>query len=503
MPFIVGNHYTREDIYSILKIPVDKRGGDWLNGYHKEDNDWYIFANIGSGGKTGNEHKNYWDGQELVWRGKKDSHIGQNSIKSLIDPPGVIHVFTREQNKSPFIYNGIAERVNHEDTVPVTIRWKIHKPQAVHADFPEKVSQLITSIRHSGFFFQPWQIANFITAVKTKPFLILAGISGTGKSKLPSLIGQFTDAKVHMVPVRPDWTDSTELIGYQNLKDEFIPGHFLKICEQAQNNPETYHICILDEMNLARVEQYFAEVLCHIEDRFQDGNTLRSHNPLTHYCQNIFLPQNVLIVGTVNMDETTHGFSKKVLDRAFTLEMSDIALDKWERPDGQVVTVEWSPSYWSPLALKLSDFEPVDSDQRNLINDTIKVLQDVNNCLKPAQLQVGYRVRDEICLYMLHAQALKNYFITDLRENVDPLDIALHMKILPRIQGSSLAINDVLQRFLSWCLGSQSQDIEEVVLKWKIEQPQIWKESRYPHTAGRLLTMYERYQQEGFTSYWL
>ncbi len=104
---------------------------------------------------------------------------------------------------------------------------------------------------------------------------------------------------------------------------------------------------------------------------------------------------------------------------------------------------------------------------------------------------------------MLHAQALKKYFINDLRENVNPLDIALHMKILPRIQGSSLAINDVLQRLLSWCLDSQIQDIEEVSIKWKIEQPHIWKESRYPHTAGRLLTMYERYQQEGFTSYWL
>ncbi len=376
-------------------------------------------------------------------------------------------------------------------------------PKPSEKNMENPVKQLIERISQSGFFFQPWQIANFITAIKTKPFLILAGISGTGKSKLPSLIGQFTGAKVHMIPVRPDWTDSTELIGYQNLQDEFVNGHLLNICDQAQKNPDTFHICILDEMNLARVEQYFAEVLSLIEDRVREGDIFRSRHPLSHYRPDIFLPHNLMIVGTVNMDETTHGFSRKVLDRAFTLEMSDIQLDQWKKPAGQEVTVEWSPDFWTPLALKLSDLEPVNPDQEKLINNTIEVLKEVNTCLKPAQLQVGYRVRDEVCLYLLHAQALQDHFVTESDDTVKTLDLALHMKILPRIQGSSLAINDVLQRLLSWCLKPQNQDIEEVVNKWKKEQPQIWKESRYPHTAGRLLTMYERYQQEGFTSYWL
>ena len=504
VPFIVGKKYTREDIYNILNIPDNKRGGDWNSGYHKEGEDWYIFANIGFSGSTGHEHNNYWNGQELVWRGKSGSHVNQNSIKSLLEPSGDIHIFTREKNREPFTYQGIADYVDHQDTVPVTIRWKFHDPQNGYpnSDFSEKVAQIIKSIRQYGFFFQPWQIANFITAVKTKPFLILAGISGTGKSKLPGLIGRFTGAKVHMIPVRPDWTDSTELIGYQNLQDEFVNGHLLHICEQAQDDPNAFHICLLDEMNLARVEQYFAEVLSLIEDRVVEGDEFKSRHPLTRHRPNVFLPHNVLMVGTVNMDETTHGFSRKVLDRAFTLEMSDITLDNWRKQSLEKVSVEWSPHLWKPMALKLSDIEPVSPKQEKLINDTIAVLKDVNDCLKPAQLQVGYRVRDEVCLYLLHAQDLKDHFVDESGEKVQPLDLALHMKILPRIQGSSLAIHDTLERLLRWCLKPQSQDIEEVVNKWK-KEPQIWKQSRYPHTAGRLLTMYARYQQEGFTSYWL
>ncbi len=501
--FIVGKQYTREDIYNILNIPTNKRGGDWNNGYHQEGEDWYIFANVGLSASTGRDHNNYWDGKELVWRGKNNSHVNQESIKSLLNPPGDVHVFTREQSRAPFTYQGIAEHVDHEETVPVTMRWKFHDPRVVYKDLSGGVTQLIHSIKHSGFFFQPWQIANFITAIKTKPFLILAGISGTGKSKLPSLIGQFTGAKVHMIPVRPDWTDSTELIGYQNLQDEFVNGHLLNICDQAQKNQNTFHICILDEMNLARVEQYFAEVLSLIEDRVREGDSLRSRHPLSHYRPDIYLPGNLLIVGTVNMDETTHGFSRKVLDRAFTLEMSDIALDQWRKHGGQESSVEWSSDFWNPLALKLSDIEAVNSEQERLINDTINVLKEVNTCLKPAQLQVGYRVRDEVCLYLLHAQALKDQFVDESGDKVQPLDLALHMKILPRIQGSSLAIHDTLVRLLRWCLKPQSQDIDEVVAKWKKEQPQVWKESRFPYTSGRLLTMYERYQQEGFTSYWL
>src|SRR6266511_2465180 len=85
------------------------------------------------------------------------------------------------------------------------------------AGFSEAVLALIDFIGGRGFIFEPWQIAAFVTAVRTKPFVILAGISGTGKSKLASLIAQGTGSELTLVPVRPDWTDSSDLLGYYRI----------------------------------------------------------------------------------------------------------------------------------------------------------------------------------------------------------------------------------------------------------------------------------------------
>ena len=189
--------------------------------------------------------------------------------------------------------------------------------------------------------FEPWQVAAYVTALRTKPFVILAGISGTGKSKLPALVAKGTGGHANLISVKPDWTDSSDILGYVNLQDEFQPGMLLRLAKKAQQpeNQENHYVVIIDEMNIARVEHYFAEVLSQIENRKPCTNGGFTSEPLI--VQNInrpedqewsqvCLPSNLAIVGTVNMDESTHGFSKKVLDRAFTIEISDIDLSNWE-----------------------------------------------------------------------------------------------------------------------------------------------------------------------------
>lgn len=367
------------------------------------------------------------------------------------------------------------------------------------------ILQLIQSISAGGFYFEPWQIANFITALKTKPFAILAGISGTGKSKLPTLIGNYTGAEVHLIPVKPDWTDSSELIGYQNLQDQYVFGRLLSIAATAQDEPHKTHICILDEMNLARVEQYFAEVLSLIEDRRLTEDGYYSHFELTKHVPEVFLPANLLIVGTVNMDETTHGFSKKVLDRAFTLEMSEVKLEQW-RSNGPQRLEEafWHHSLWQPKCLRLSELQDLKPEEEAIITQTIQLLLEVNQHLMPAQLQVGYRVRDEICLYLLHAHSLQEHFVTTEGESVLALDLAFLMKILPRIQGSSLVIGEVLRNLISWSAHIKLDEIDEALTKWKKNnRPQVILNARFPRTCARLMIMYERFKSEGFTSYWL
>ncbi len=368
---------------------------------------------------------------------------------------------------------------------------------------------LTRALRAKGFTFAPWQVAAFVYALRTKPFVILAGISGTGKSKLPILVGELTGARVHLVPVRPDWTDSADLVGYTNLQGTFVAGHLLKIARAASEEPDVQHIVLLDEMNLARVEQYFAEVLSLIEDREWTDGGPRSRAALAPAApapwNAVRLPANLAIVGTVNMDETTHGFSRKVLDRAFTLEMSEVDLSDWRNGEGagEDAAVPWSMARWRPLALRPGDLVAPSAAEHDLVEQVIAALTEVNETLTIAQLQVGYRVRDEVALFQIHASADPDGFGA-----VSPLDLALNMKVLPRIQGGSSAVRMVLQRLLLWSFDGQdlldADRPEKLVGDWTAAgRPKSFDGARYPRTAARLCLMWERLQSDGFTSYWL
>lgn len=205
----------------------------------------------------------------------------------------------------------------------------------------------------------------YITAIKSKPFLLLAGISGTGKSRIVRELARAcweegTDEykaqkpkNFQMVQVKSNWHDSSDLIGYVSRvsgKAEFVAGEFLKFIAKAWEDVETPYFLCLDEMNLAPVEQYFAEYLSVIESRksHKDGTVTTDpileksaedwYRVLTSELTNednvrnrfleegICIPQNLIVVGTVNMDETTFSFSRKVLDRAMTIEMNEVDL---------------------------------------------------------------------------------------------------------------------------------------------------------------------------------
>lgn len=383
-------------------------------------------------------------------------------------------------------------------------------PDALPAEDPAWSTVALTrALRAKGFSFEPWQVAAFVHALRTKPFVILAGISGTGKSKLPLLVGELTGARVHLVPVRPDWTDSADLVGYTNLQGSFVPGRLLEIAKAAADEPLVQHIVVLDEMNLARVEQYFAEVLSLIEDREPSAAGPRSRGPLAPSApgpwSTVRLPANLSIVGTVNMDETTHGFSRKVLDRAFTLEMSAVDLSDWRGSSsaGASEPVPWSIARWRPVALRPGDIASPTDREHERVEQVIKALTEANQILGLAQLQVGYRVRDEVALFLIHADADPDGF-----GPVDPLDLALNMKVLPRIQGGSSAIRTLVQRLLAWAYDGKDQldteRTEKLVGDWVAAgRSEAFEGGRYPRAAARLCLMWERLQSDGFTSYWL
>jgi hypothetical protein len=378
------------------------------------------------------------------------------------------------------------------------------------------VQSVLEYVVSRGFVFEPWQIAAYVTALRTKPFVILAGVSGTGKSKLPALVAEATGGSSQLIAVRPDWTDSSEVLGYSDLEGRFRPGSLLALASMATKQPDKYFVCIIDEMNLARVEHYFAEVLSRIEDRqasvdggFQSSPLLgQTLSEADAKWSSVFLPPNLAIVGTVNMDESAHGFSRKVLDRAFTLEFSEVNLLPWESNPAAVNATAWPVSAWHPRSVQLSGISSLVNDERQVINNAIAELIEANKILIQAQLQVGYRTRDEICLFVLHARQIPESFTTTKGEAVGPLDLAFHMKILPRIAGGSAAIRRTVLHLLGWANNGSKLDTEEqaggIVDAWRLAGgPENLPQARYPRTAARLCLMWDRILNEGFTSFWL
>lgn len=210
----------------------------------------------------------------------------------------------------------------------------------------------------------------YVTAIKSKPFLLLAGISGTGKSRIVRELARACwdegsneykaqkPKNFEMVQVKPNWHDSSELIGYVSRIDgiRYVVGPFLKFMVKAIQDPETPYFLCLDEMNLAPVEQYFAEYLSVVESRKRQDDGVITTDPIVDYSnteeykslidqlfpeddelreaylteeggKRLSIPANLIVVGTVNMDETTFSFSRKVLDRAMTIEMNEVDLE--------------------------------------------------------------------------------------------------------------------------------------------------------------------------------
>ncbi len=194
----------------------------------------------------------------------------------------------------------------------------IYERKEVYLDQQSIIDHVSSYIQSKGFFYEKKDLINFFLSLKTKPFVILSGISGTGKTKIVQWFaeslgateenGQFT-----LIPVRPDWSDSSDLLGYVNLQGEFQERPLIKVLEAADANPNSPYFVVLDEMNLARVEYYFSDFLSVIESRkWKDGKIVTSPVlPESITNKHITIPSNVYIIGTVNMDETTHPYFQK------------------------------------------------------------------------------------------------------------------------------------------------------------------------------------------------
>lgn len=386
----------------------------------------------------------------------------------------------------------------------------------------EATEQLIAAIGRQGYVYQPWQVAAYVTALRTKPFVILAGVTGVGKSRLPVLVAEATGGAAHVLPVRPDWTDSAEVLGYRDLQGMFRPGALLAVAREAAAEPARHAVAVLDEMNLARPEHYLAEVLSRIESRRPAPGGGYETAPLLAGPEGVQLPPNLGLVGTVNMDESAHGFSRKVLDRAFTLELAAADLAAWRSASGEASAESWPVAAWQPRALRLGELTDLSDDESRLIERVVGVLAEANEILAPAGFGLGYRLRDEATLFVLHAAETPDAFRTHdpstgfSRQGsgqagragaVDPLDLALFMKLLPRLAGSARSVRRALSGLLGWAMRGtplrSEDDVREQLEAWdRTGRPSALADARYPRTAARLLLMTDRLLADGFASFW-
>lgn len=420
----------------------------------------------------------------------------------------------------------------------------------------------------------------YLTAIRTKPFLLLAGISGTGKSRIvrelafkscPKYLQDkdgTTPGNYCMIEVKPNWHDSTELLGYySNLSKSYQFKKFVKFLVKAKLNPDVPFFVCLDEMNLAPVEHYFAEILSIIETRkhpkkkdsdevdmrvIKTGAIIESQHfksvswkdndgamhqkndmfdkdwyeyffdtaimsedekkqiaqfqyARTLQTEGLTLPDNVVIIGTVNMDDTTHQFSRKVIDRAMTIEMNGGKLSEMYGGSKNLEYLSekeqqsWQGAFRQRYVTADEVLEAHESEKNDIMEKVPVRLEAINKALKGTPFEVSYRVLNELTIMigvMLDEQTGEDIDVI-INKAIDRI---LLMKILPRIEGDSDMFR-LSQEF------KRKNDITfDNRLEWLKElAPQIESsegEERAQTAREKIDEMIERLENQEFTRFW-
>ncbi len=321
---------------------------------------------------------------------------------------------------------------------------------------PQLLEQIVAAQPRKGALEnQPTPVSRLINAAASKPFTILAGGTGTGKTRsaklaTASIAGM---ANVEVVAVGADWTDNRPLLGFRNLLAEggktYVAPTALRIILKALANPGKPHFLILDEMNLSHVERYFADFLSSMESKeplkLHDSAEALQTEDRIEVPGKIEWPKNLFVIGTVNIDETTYMFSPKVLDRAHVIEFKVTWDEIVNGLEGAV------PSELPALRpeqvdefMRVSQLgeKSLSDEDHALLTD---VLEDLHAALEGTRFVFAHRTARECLNFVASAQALAKADILSPQDTISLIDLAILQKALPKLNGASGTLSKVLE----------------------------------------------------------
>ena len=350
------------------------------------------------------------------------------------------------------------------------------------------ISNLIEAIQSTGLIYSDTLIKRLTYSLMAKPFVILSGLAGSGKTQLAlafaKCLSEDIEEQVCTVSIGADWTNREPLLGYPNAltKNEYVQPEsgVLQLLIRANADPSKPYFLILDEMNLSVVERYFADFLSAMES----GEPIKLwDNEEDDVTSKIVLPKNVFIIGTINVDETTYMFSPKVLDRANVIEFK-ISDDEMEMYLGEKVNINMGSAY-STCADLAANFVKTAKSQVEKDEKNKEVLLSFFKELKRVHAEFGYRTVNEISRYIQFANG-------NMDDDV-AIDTSILQKLLPKLHGSRKKLVPVLTAMWQLCQkDNTNNDINGEFNK---------NGFKYPESAEKIQRMYNTVIDNGFTSF--